>query len=121
MKLDANDRILLEDSPPRNGVRPAADILFDSVAESFSGKNVLAVILTGMGNDGKKGLASLKQKRNCLCFVQSEETCVVYGMPFAAVEAGLADKIVGINELSAEMESLFSIPGPNAKKTGNNP
>jgi len=119
MKLDANDRILLEDSPPRNGVRPAADILFDSVAESFSGSNVLAVILTGMGNDGKRGLATLKEKRNCLCFAQSEETCVVYGMPFAAVESGLADKIVGLDELPLEMESLFSIPGSDAKKTGN--
>jgi len=118
MKLDARDRILLDDSPPQNGIRPAADVLFNSVAESFSGSNVLAVILTGMGSDGKKGLASLKEKRNCLCFVQSEETCVVYGMPFAAVESGLADKIVALDDLSAEIESLFSIPGPGAKKTG---
>ena len=116
MKLDSADRILLDDSPPQNGVRPAADILFDSVAESFSESNVLAVILTGMGNDGKKGLASLKKKRNCLCFVQSEETCVVYGMPFAVVEAGLADKIVDLDEISPEMESLFSIPVPNVSK-----
>ena len=109
MKLDAADRILLEDSPPRNGVRPAADVLFNSVAESFSGSTVLAVILTGMGNDGTKGLVSLKEKRNCLCFVQSEDTCVVYGMPFAVVEAGLADKIVDLDGLSAEMENLFPI------------
>ena len=115
MKLDATDKILLDDSPPVNGVRPAADILFDSVAESFSGSNVLAVILTGMGNDGKKGLASLKEKRNCLCFAQSEETCVVYGMPFAVVEAGLADKIVDLDGLSAEIESLFSVHRSNVK------
>jgi len=120
MKLDAKDRISLDDSPPQNGIRPAADVLFNSVAESFSESNVLAVILTGMGNDGKKGLASLKEKRNCLCFAQSEETCVVYGMPFAVVEAGLADKIVALDEISAEMESLFSMPGPNVKNTGNN-
>ena len=106
MKLNAENEILLDDSPPLNGIRPAADALFESVAESFT-EPVLAVILTGMGSDGKNGLAALKEKRDCFCLAQSEDTCVVYGMPRAAVESGLADKVLDVDKISAEMESLI--------------
>ena len=106
MKLNAENKIQLDDSPPLNGIRPAADALFESVAESFTESGILAVILTGMGNDGKKGLAGLKKKGDCVCLAQSEETCVVYGMPCAAVESGLVDKIVDLDKISAEIESL---------------
>jgi two-component system chemotaxis response regulator CheB len=60
MKLGADTRIYFDGSPPINGVRPAADALFVSVAESFSGR-ILAVVLTGMGRDGEAGLARLKE------------------------------------------------------------
>ncbi|MCL2480185.1 MAG: response regulator [Spirochaetaceae bacterium] len=110
MKLDAKNRIQLDDSPPLNNIRPAADILFESVAESFTGSGVLAVILTGMGNDGERGLAALKQKQNCFCLAQSEETCVVYGMPCAAMEARLVDKILDLDKISSEVESFNYTP-----------
>jgi len=106
MKLDAKNRIVLDDSPPINGLRPAADVLFESVAESFSGSRVLVVILTGMGSDGKKGLASLKAKRDCFCLAQSENTCVVYGMPRSAVESGFVDKVLDLDKIFREIESL---------------
>ena len=106
MKLDAKNMVRLEDSPPLNGVRPAADALFASVAESFSGTRVLAVILTGMGCDGEKGLAWLKEKRTCFCIAQSERTCVVYGMPRAVAESGLADKVLDLEEIASEIESF---------------
>ena len=106
MKLDAENKIQLDDEPPINGIRPAADVLFESVAESFTESGVLAVILTGMGSDGKKGLAGLKEKQNCFCLAQSEETCVVYGMPRAAVESGLVDKILDLDKISSEIENL---------------
>jgi len=109
MKLNAENKIKLDDSPPVNGLRPAADVLFESVAESFSGSKVLVVILTGMGNDGKKGLAGLKAKRDCFCLAQSEETCVVYGMPRSAVESGFADKILDLDKILHEIESLCYI------------
>jgi len=106
MKLDAKNRIQLDDSPPCNGVRPAADVLFESVAESFTGSGVLSVILTGMGNDGEKGLSSLKKKQDCFCLAQSEKTCVVYGMPRAAEEAGLVDMILDLDKIPEEMEKF---------------
>ena len=112
MKLDAKNKIHFDGSPPLNGVRPAADVLFESVAESFSGSRVLAVVLTGMGCDGEKGLAALKEKRNCVCLAQSEGTCVVYGMPRAVVESGFADKVLDLEEIPAEIERFcFPLTG----------
>jgi len=106
MKLDSKNKICLDDSPPRSGVRPAADVLFESVAEKFAGSMVLTVLLTGMGSDGKDGLVKLKEKKICFCLVQSEKTCVVYGMPRAAVEEGLADKILDLDLISSEIEGF---------------
>ena len=108
MMLNSKYVIHMSDSPPINGIRPAADVLFESVADSFSDIGVLAVILTGMGNDGEKGLACLKKKLGCICLAQSEKTCVVYGMPRAAVESGFADKILDLDEISVEMENLVA-------------
>ncbi len=105
-RLDSKNRIRMDDSPAVNGVRPAADVLFESVAESFSGSGILAVVLTGMGSDGQNGLKSLKEKQNCFCIAQSEKTCVVYGMPRAVVEAGLADKVVDLDDIPAEIENI---------------
>lgn len=82
--------ILLSDSAPVKSVRPSADILFESVARSYSG-NILAVVLTGMGEDGKNGVCAMKEK-GCWCITQTAETCVVYGMPRAVDEAGLSDE-----------------------------
>jgi len=107
MKLDAKNRIYFEDSPPRSGLRPAADVLFESVADDLTGSRVLTVILTGMGSDGKEGLARLKEKKKCICLAQSEETCVVYGMPRAVIENGLADKVLDLDKISSEIESLI--------------
>jgi two-component system chemotaxis response regulator CheB len=81
--------------------RPSVDALMLSVAELFPGR-ALGVILTGMGNDGLKGLAALK-KNGGRVFAQNEETCVVYGMPKAVVDAGIADKILPIEEMAGEM------------------
>jgi two-component system chemotaxis response regulator CheB len=72
-----------------------------SVVEFYPGR-ALGVILTGMGNDGLKGLISLK-KSGGRVFAQDEETCVVYGMPKAVVDAGVADKILPIEEMAGEI------------------
>lgn len=81
--------------------RPSVDYLMASIAELFPGR-ALGVILTGMGNDGVKGLAALK-KTGARIFAQDEDTCVVYGMPRAVVEAGIADKILPIEEMAGEI------------------
>lgn len=81
--------------------KPSVDALMLSVAEFFPGR-ALGVILTGMGNDGLKGLIALK-KTGGRVFAQNEETCVVYGMPRAVIEAGIADKILPLEEIAGEI------------------
>lgn len=106
MRINSDDEIYMDDSPPINGVKPAADALFESVANEFSGTRILAVILTGMGQDSKSGLAKLKGKKRCFCIAQSEKTCVVYGMPRAVVEEDLADKVLDLEKIAPEIESF---------------
>lgn len=77
--------------------RPAVDVLFQSAAEIF-GERALGVVMTGMGADGRTGAAWIKA-RNGTIFVEAEETCVVYGMPGAVVEAGLSDKIIRLDRM----------------------
>jgi len=104
MRLNADNELYLDDSPPINGVRPAADALFESVAEDFAGSRVLAVVLTGMGQDSLRGLIKLKEKKRCYCIAQSEKSCVVYGMPRAVIEERLADKILDLDEIAQEID-----------------
>ncbi len=106
MALNLQRRITFIDAPPVSGIRPTADMLFESVADNLPPSDILAVVLTGMGRDGERGLMRLKAKHNCLCLVQSEKTCVVYGMPRAAVESGLADRVLDLCEIAGSMEQL---------------
>lgn len=78
--------------------KPSVNILFESVAKEF-GKKTLGIILTGMGSDGVIGAKILKDKGAYL-IAQNEESCVVYGMPKALVDAGLADQIVDIDQVA---------------------
>ena len=81
--------------------RPSADVMMSSVAEMYPGR-ALGVILTGMGNDGEKGMRAIKSSGG-RTLAQDEATCVVYGMSRAVVEAGLADKVVPIEEVAGEI------------------
>ena len=81
--------------------RPSVDALMLSVSECFPGR-ALGVILTGMGNDGVKGMTMMKQG-GARIFAQNEETCIVYGMPKAVVDAGIADKILAVEEMAGEI------------------
>ncbi len=81
--------------------RPSVDALILSIAECYPGR-ALGVILTGMGNDGLKGLTELKRTGGRV-FAQNELTCVVYGMPKAVVDAGLADKVLSLEEMAGEI------------------
>ena len=78
--------------------RPSVDVLFQSAAEAYSGR-VLGVVMTGMGEDGREGSAWIKAKGGTI-FTEAEESCVVYGMPRAIVEAGLSDRIVGLEHMA---------------------
>jgi two-component system chemotaxis response regulator CheB len=91
----------LDQSPFENSCRPAVDVLFRSVDEVYGG-STLALILTGMGQDGLRGCERLKANRACI-LAQDEASSVVWGMPGAVVAAGLADMSVGLNEMAGEI------------------
>ncbi len=81
---------------------PGVDVMVDSIAELY-GKECLGVIMTGMGSDGCKGLTNLKKMGGTI-IAQNEPSCIVYGMPRAVVEAGIADEIVPLDEIAARIE-----------------
>jgi two-component system chemotaxis response regulator CheB len=85
----------------RVNYKPSVDIAFASAAQIF-GKDTLALVLTGMGSDGREGAKLLKQKGATL-WAQNEETCVVYGMPAAVAKAGLVDKVLPIGDVATKL------------------
>jgi two-component system chemotaxis response regulator CheB len=89
------------DDPPENNCRPSVDYLFRSAANRFPGRS-MAVILTGMGSDGTLGLRLLK-RHNCFVIAQDEASCIVYGMPKAAVDAGVADAILPLDSIASRI------------------
>jgi two-component system, chemotaxis family, protein-glutamate methylesterase/glutaminase len=88
----------INDDPPEHNCRPAVDYLFRSVAQNFPGRSV-AVVMTGMGSDGTKGMRLLKDG-GTLTIAQDEASCVVYGMPREAVQAGVVDLILPLDEIA---------------------
>lgn len=95
-------RIILSNEPPVGNHRPAVNVMYDSVAHL--GNDVVAVILTGMGCDGREGMRRIKQNGG-YCIAQDEETCVVYGMPKSVVDAGLADEICPLPKIAEAIEA----------------
>jgi two-component system chemotaxis response regulator CheB len=81
------------------------DVLCLSAARIY-GPKVLAVILTGMGNDGVRGLRAVKNAAGYV-LAQDEDSCIVYGMPRAAAEAGVVDKVVPLAKMGEEISSLI--------------
>ena len=94
-------RVCLDQSPPQNSCRPAVDALFASMAEVYGGA-VLAVILTGMGQDGLRGAEILKAQ-GASVLAQDEASSVVWGMPGAVVNAGLADRVLPLDQVVPEI------------------
>lgn len=97
-RLPLGDVVVLSDEPRVNGHRPSADVLFRSVAEEF-GNNSVGVLMTGMGEDGAQGLGVLKAA-GAMTIAQNEESCVVYGMPKAAIERGYAVRVVALEAMA---------------------
>jgi two-component system chemotaxis response regulator CheB len=90
-------KIALSQEPPVGNHRPAVNVLFDSVAPLQ--KDLVSVIMTGMGCDGCEGMKKIKQQGG-YSIAQDEETSVVYGMPKAVVDAGLADEIRPLQDIA---------------------
>lgn len=96
--------IHLDKKPEDEPLRPSVDVMFRSVAEVYGGDS-LGVILTGMGNDGTAGSKTLKAKGTKIV-AQDEATCVVYGMPRMAVEAGVVDIVLPLHEIAYQIERM---------------
>jgi two-component system chemotaxis response regulator CheB len=93
----------LSGAPPENSCRPAVDVMFRSVAQTYGG-NSLAVILTGMGQDGRRGAEVLRGGGSEI-IAQDETTSVVWGMPGAVVTAGLADTVLPLDSIASHLTS----------------
>ncbi len=97
--------IRLSNEPADTLYKPSVDIMMDSVADHFVG-TTMGVIMTGMGHDGVEGLKKIK-KAGGVVIAQNEETCVVYGMPRAAVEARITDRVSPIDRIALDIVSYF--------------
>jgi two-component system chemotaxis response regulator CheB len=104
-RRDGQRVLLLTGDPPVNSCRPSVDVLFASVAEAYIPSRVLAIILTGMGTDGLAG-SRLLHGGGAYTMVQNEATCVVYGMPRAVAEAGLADEVISLDQIADRIAAL---------------
>lgn len=95
------DYVITENAnePARGGLRPCADIMYESLVD-LDFEDITCVVLTGMGGDGTLGIKQLNNKKNIYVIAQNEATCTVYGMPRVVVEAGLVDEVVPLDAVA---------------------
>jgi len=110
-RLFSEEVAVLSDEPHVNGHRPSADVLFRSVAEEC-GTRSIAVLMTGMGDDGARSMANIKAAGG-LTLAQSEESCVVYGMPKAAIERGHVARVVELRNLASTLLAECAVESGN--------
>ncbi len=91
----------LSDGPPVNYVKPAVDVLFHSVAR-FAGRNALGIILTGMGEDGARGLKEMRE-HGALTLAQDEASCVIFGMPKRAIDLAAVDRVLPLGQIPRQI------------------
>ncbi|MFS0865086.1 protein-glutamate methylesterase/protein-glutamine glutaminase [Fredinandcohnia sp. 179-A 10B2 NHS] len=104
-KMGTSLAVHIENSEPRNGHRPSVDILFESISEIENVRKI-AVIMTGMGADGAVGLKRMKETGQVISIAESQETSVVFGMPKAAIETNLVDRVVPLGNIAETVLSL---------------
>ena len=90
------------DEPTREGVKPCANYMYESLTDSRFDE-VVCVVMTGMGADGTEGIKNLEAKKKVHVISQDQDTCVVYGMPKSVVNAGLSDQVVPLEQLAQEI------------------
>ena len=99
-------RLRLDSGPERHSCRPSIDVLFESVASEVRG-GAVGVLLTGMGRDGAEGLLAIRRAGGHT-IAQDEASCVIYGMPRAAVEVGAADSVLPIDAIAPALQRLIA-------------
>jgi two-component system, chemotaxis family, protein-glutamate methylesterase/glutaminase len=113
-RMPRGDMAVLSDAPPVNGHRPSADVLFHSVAQQF-GLTAVGLLMTGMGEDGAEGLGAIKAAGGAT-IAQSEDTCVVSGMPRAAISKGYASKVIPLDGLASYLVQQYGNERSSAEK-----
>jgi len=108
-RLPLGNVVLLGDEAPVNGHRPSVDVLFRSVAGEF-GSQAMGLLMTGMGEDGAVGLGAIRAAGG-FTVAQSKETCVVFGMPKAAIERGFAMRVADLQDLPGIMQAECASDG----------
>jgi two-component system chemotaxis response regulator CheB len=103
LRLSHDGRTTLTDEPAVGGLRPRADLLIEDAARAY-GERMLLVVLTGMGNDGLRGAREVHRHGGRI-LVESEDSCTVFGMPRAIVDAGLADDVLDLGRLAEAISS----------------
>ena len=102
VKSGGRSTIHYVDGPTREGVRPCANFMYESLVDSDYDE-VCCVVMTGMGADGTEGIKNLKSKKKVYVIGQDESTCTVYGMPKAVATAGLVDQVVKLDNIAQEI------------------
>jgi two-component system chemotaxis response regulator CheB len=113
-RMPRGDMAVLSDSPHVNGHRPSADVLFHSVAQEF-GPSAIGIIMTGMGEDGAEGIGAIKNAGG-ITLAQSEDTCVVGGMPRAAITRGFVSKVVPLDALASFLVTNYHVERSHSDK-----
>ena len=102
LEVASGGRVRLHDGPAVHGVRPSVDVMLRSAAAAF-GRRCIAVVLTGMGEDGAEGARSVKEHGGRVV-AESAETAVIYGMPRAVIERGLADEVLPLHRVAGAVQ-----------------
>lgn len=105
MTVNNQGLIALVNGPPRHGLRPSAEYLFNSVADVY-GKTAVGVMLTGMGSDGSQGMLAMRDT-GAHTIAQDEQTCVVFGMPAVAIELGAVEYVRPVDQIAATIMALI--------------
>ena len=111
LKKDPVDGALiinLDKSPPVGGHRPSVDVMMSSLSDTGM-KNIIGVILTGMGSDGSNGVKKLKENNKSYIIAQDEQSSVVYGMPKMAFQTGVVDKVVALENITEEIIQYLGV------------
>ena len=105
IRVEHGDFLLhLDEGPEVNGCKPSVDVFFNSVVDAMN-KKVIGIILSGMGEDGVKGIMGLKAK-GARTIAQDAETSIVWGMPGSAVRAGVIDEILPLGSIADRLKEL---------------